>query len=93
MEKRSVDRERAVVTDDQMSEIPQPGESPLDYPTPFVAPKNAAILWWCPPAVQAQGRDQHNAPPSQPLSQCVTVISFVGNDPQQFLPGTPSGTL
>jgi hypothetical protein len=54
MEKRSIDRERAVVTDDQVAEIPQPGESPLDYPTPFVAPKNAAILWWCPAAVQAQ---------------------------------------
>ena len=89
MEKRSIDRERAVVTDDQMAEIPQPGESPLDYPTPFVAPKNAAILWWCPAAVQAQGCDQHNAPPSQPPSQCVTVISLVGDHPQWFLPGTP----
>jgi hypothetical protein len=56
MEKRSIDRERAVVADDQMAEIPQPGEGPLDDPTPFVAPKNAAILWWCPAAVQAQGR-------------------------------------
>ena len=90
MEKRSIDRERAVVTDDQMAEVPQPGEGPLDYPTPFVAPKNAAILWWRPAAVQAQGRDQHHASPSQPLSQCVTVISLVGDHPQWFLPGTSS---
>jgi hypothetical protein len=90
MEKRSIDRERAVVTNDQMAEIPQPGESPLDDPTPFVAPKNAAILWRRPAAVSAQGRDQHNAPPSQPLSQCVTVIALVGDHPQWFLPRTPS---
>src|SRR5690349_13621785 len=61
MERRSIDHERAVVADDQMAEIPQPCERPFDYPTPFVAPKNAAILWWCSPAVQAQRRDQHNA--------------------------------
>jgi hypothetical protein len=48
MEKRSIDRERAVVTDDQMAEVPQPGEGPFDYLAPFVAPKNAAILWRCP---------------------------------------------
>jgi hypothetical protein len=90
MEKRSIDHERAVVADDQMAEIPQPCEPPFDYPTPFVAPKNAAILWWCSPAVQAQRRDQHNAPPSQPLSQRVAVISLVGDHPQRFLPGTPS---
>jgi hypothetical protein len=53
MEKRSIDRERAVVTDDQMAEVPQPGEGPFDYLAPFVAPKNAAILWRC-PAVSAQ---------------------------------------
>jgi hypothetical protein len=48
MEKRSIDRERAVVRDDQMAEVPQPGEGPFDYPAPFVAPKNAATLWRCP---------------------------------------------
>src|SRR5690349_11721165 len=78
MEKASIDRERAVVTDHQMAEVPQPGEGPLDYPTPFVAPKHAAVLWWCPTAVQAQRRDQHNASPSQPLSQCrLTTISLI----------------
>src|SRR6516162_6259604 len=90
MEKCSIDRERAIVTDHQMAEIPQPGEGPLHDPTPLVAPKNATILWWCPAPIQAQGRDQHNAPPSQPLSQGVTVISFVSDHPQRFLPRTPS---
>ena len=78
-----------VVADNQAAEIPQPGDRSLDHPTPLVAPKNAAILWRCPAAVQTEGRDQHDAPPSEPLSQSVTVIALVGNDPQRFLPGTP----
>lgn len=73
-----------------MAEITQPSERALDHLTPSVAPKNAAILWRRPTAVQAEGRDQQDAPPSQLVSQCVTVISFVGDHPQWFLPGTPS---
>jgi hypothetical protein len=47
MEKRPIDRERAVIADHQTAEIPQPGERPFNYPAPFVASKNAAILWRC----------------------------------------------
>ena len=53
MKKRSIDRERAIITDDQMAEIPQRGEDPLHDLTSLVAPKNAAILGWCPPPIQA----------------------------------------
>jgi len=90
MEKCSIDRERAIVTGHQMTEIPEPGEGPLHQPTPLVAPKNATILWWGPAPVQAQGRDQRDTSPPQPLSQGVTVISFVRDHPQWFLPRKPS---
>lgn len=44
MEKRLADRERAIVANDQVAEVPQPGKRPLHDPTPLVAQKHPAIL-------------------------------------------------
>jgi len=89
MKKGSIDRKRTIVANHQTAEIPQPGERPLDHPAPFVASKNATILGRRPAPIQAERSDQLDAPLSQSASQRVTVISFVGNHPQGFLPGTP----
>src|SRR5215472_137799 len=89
MKKGSIDRKRTIVANHQTAEIPQPGERPLDHPAPFVASKNATILGRRPAPIQAERSDQLDAPLSQSASQRITVISFVGNHPQGFLPGTP----
>src|ERR1700741_1344887 len=88
MEKGSIDGKQAIVANHQTAEIPQPGKRPLDHPTPFIPSKNATVLWWRPAAIQAEGIDQLGAPLAQSVSQGITVISFVGNHPQGFLPGT-----
>ena len=89
MKERPIDLERAVIAHDESAKVSQPSEGALDRPAPSVAPQDASILRRCAMAVRAMRRDQQDAPPLQPLAQCVTVIALVGNYPQRLLPGPP----
>ncbi len=88
MKERPVDLQRTVIAHDESAKVSEPGEGALDRPAPFVAPQDTSILRRRAMAVRAMRRDQQDAPPLQPLAQCVAVIALVGNHPQRFLPGT-----
>ena len=92
MKKRSVDRKRAVVADDQAPEVPKPRKGTLDGPTPFVAPQDATVLGRRSGAVGAVGCDQQDSPSPQTLSQRVAVVALVGNHALRFLP-RPAGAV
>jgi hypothetical protein len=44
MKERPVDGEGTVVTDNQATEVPEPGVGPLHNPSSFVPPQGPAIL-------------------------------------------------
>src|SRR5208337_2599717 len=92
MEKRPMDRQRAVVANYQMTEIPQPGEGALDRPAPSVATQHATVLRRRAATIRAMRCDQQDAPSPQARSQRIAVVAFVGNHPQRLLPGT-TGTM
>ena len=44
MKEGAIDRERAVVADDQAPEVSEPGVGAFDNPSPSIAPQRSAIL-------------------------------------------------
>ena len=89
MKERPVDVERTVIAHDESAKVSQPSECALDRPAPSVAPQHTPVLRRRAIAVRAMRCDQQDAPPLQPLAQCVAVIALVGDHPQRFLPGPP----
>jgi hypothetical protein len=88
VKERLIDRERAVVANDQSPVIAQPADGAFDDPTPSVSPKGTTVLGGrSGPVLMVRG-DQFDAPPGQSLSQRVAVVAAVGNHPLRFLPGT-----
>ena len=81
MKERAIDRERAIVTHDQASEVSEPGVGPFDNPSPSVTPQRSTIL-------RGVRADQFDPATSQSLSQRITVVRFVGDHPQRFLSRT-----
>jgi hypothetical protein len=95
MKERAIDRERAIVTHDQASEVSEPGVGPFDNPSPSVTPQRSTILRRGPHAILLVRADQFDPATSQSLSQRITVVRFIGDHPQRFLsrtarPMTPS---
>src|SRR6266852_5594492 len=94
MKEGAIDRERAVITHHQATEVAEPGVSAFDNPTALVPPQRSAILRCGFLPVRAMRRDQFDSAPRQPLAQRIAVVGFVGDHPHRLLPGTPSeGTL
>ena len=85
MKERAIDRERAIVTHHQATEIPEPGVGPFDNPSPSVATQGSAILRRGSNAILLVWADQFDPATSQTLSQRITVVRFVGDHPQRFL--------
>ena len=61
MKERAIDRERAVITHDQASEISKPGVGAFDDPSSAVAPQRPAILRRGPNAIPLVRADQFDA--------------------------------
>jgi hypothetical protein len=85
MKERPVDLQRTVIAHNESTKIPEPRERAFDRPASFVASQDASILRGRAVPVRAMRRDQQDAPPLQPLAQCVAVIALVGNHPQRLL--------
>jgi len=85
MKERAIDRERAIVTDHQASEVSQPGVSAFHDPSSAIAPQGLAILRRGPHAIFLVRADQFAPALPQALPQRIAVICFVGDHPQRFL--------
>ena len=79
------------MTNEQSSELAEPGVGSFDDPAAFVAAQFAAILITPVPAVASVGYDQLDAAFLQPLAQWVRVISTVSDHPFRLLPGPAFG--
>jgi len=88
MKERPINRQRAVVADDQPTEVAEPGEGAFYRPPPLVAPQCPAVLRRRLATIPAMRDDQLDAAPSQLLAQLVTVVATVGDDALRLLAGT-----
>src|SRR6266478_6535801 len=89
MKKCGVNHERAVITDNQVAEVAEPGEGALDFPAPAVAPQRSSVLGHRFASIPAMRRDQFDPALSQPHSQRVTVVTTIGDQAERFLPRPP----
>ena len=89
MKERPINRERTVVAHNQAAKIAEPSKGAFHRPASSVAAQHAAILGRCAMTVRTMRCDQQDASSSQPRSQRITVIAFVGNHPQRFLSRPP----
>ena len=88
MKEGLINRERAVVADDQPTEVAEPCEGAFHCPPPPVSPERPAVLrGWLPP-VLAMRSDQLDAAPGQLLAQRITVVASVRNQAFRLLPRT-----
>src|SRR5260370_16517262 len=74
------------MTNEQSSELAEPGVGSFDDPAAFVAAQLAAIFIAPVSAVASVGHDQLDAAFLQPLAQCVRVIGAVSDHPFRLLP-------
>src|SRR5258708_3833955 len=74
------------MTNEQSSELAEPGVGSFDDPAAFVAAQLAAIFIAPVPAVASVGHDQLDAAFLQPLAQWVRVIGAVSDHPFRLLP-------
>jgi hypothetical protein len=79
------------MTNEQSSELAEPGVGSFDDPAAFVAVQLAAIFIAPVPAVSSVGHDQLHAAFLQPLAQWVRVIGAVSDHPFRLLPGPAFG--
>ena len=73
-------------TDDQTSEVVQPGKQAFDFPAAAVASKLAPVLGLVTDAIGFVGRDQPNTTPPQALIQGIAVVSQIAD--QALRPGS-----
>src|SRR5687768_5790857 len=79
MEKGQVHGQMALPAHHQPSEVGQPGEGPLDFPTPPIAAQLASVLRARLLAIAPVRGDQLNAPPRQSAPERIAVISLIHN--------------
>jgi len=88
MEECSIGRDQPFVTDDQSSDVLQPGERPLDLPTPFISPHCASVVVRPSLVVLAIRGDQIDPAFPEPRRQRITLIALLGEDPSGIVPPT-----
>jgi len=88
MKEPLVNRERAVVANDQSPVIAQPTDGAFNDPASSVAAKGTTVLRGWPSAVLVMRSDQLDAPPGQSLAQGVAVVTAIGNHALGLLPRT-----
>lgn len=79
MKEASVRREETIVSDEETSEVSQPGEGPLDCPAPLVRLQPRLVLRRRLRPVLSVRRDELDASIFQSLSKGIAVIGPVGD--------------
>jgi len=83
-----VNRNLSFPADDQSTEVLQPCKCPLDRPSSPVTPQFTAILIFLFLVIFPIRADQINPSLGQSFTQRIAVVSFVGDNPNRFFPGT-----
>ena len=86
MKECAVNRERAVITNNQVTEVAEPRQGALDFPAPSVASQRSSVLGHGLASIPSMRRDQFDPALRQPLPQRVAVVTTVGDQAQRFLP-------
>lgn len=86
MKECAVNRERAVITNNQVTEVAEPRQGALDFPAPSVASQRSSVLGHGLASIPPMRRDQFDPALRQPLPQRVAVVTTVGDQAQRFLP-------
>ena len=81
-----VDLNFSFPTNNQSSEVLQPGKSTLNLPSTPVTPQFATILIFLGLIVFTVGTDQFNAAFQQPLAKRITVVPLIRYDADRILP-------
>jgi hypothetical protein len=89
MKECAVNRERAVIANNQMAEIAEPSEGALDFPSSSIASQRSPVLGHRFASIPAMWRDQFDSARRQPLPQRVTVVTTIRDQTQRFLPRPP----
>jgi len=84
MKERFINRDRPIVTNDQSTKVPEPGEGAFHLPATAVAAQRSTVLCARLAAIPAMRRDQFNASRRQALAQWIAVIGAVGDYPRGF---------
>src|SRR5947207_3736502 len=81
-----------VITDQQSSEVAQPGESALDFPAMTIAAQLSSVVEGRFFAAAPMGGEQKDAALQETPAQRIAVVGAIGNDAQGSLAG-PSPLL
>ena len=81
MKEALIDRQFAVPTHDQATEVLQPGKGPFYRPSSSVTPQFAAVVVSTFLVVLAIRADQFDPASGQSLPQRIAVVVLVGDDP------------
>src|SRR5882724_6791195 len=89
MKKCAVNRERAVIANNQMAEIAEPSEGALDFPSSSIASQRSSVLGHRLASIPAMRRNQFDPACRQARPQRVTVVTTIGDQTERFLPRPP----
>ena len=83
MEKGFINMQMVILSNEEATEVAQPGEGAFDFPTFAIAAQFPAVVerGLAPPF--AVRRDQQNAAFAQTPAQRIAVVTAIGNDPQR----------
>src|SRR6266850_1171468 len=88
MKERAIDRERAIVTHHQASEVSQPGIGAFHDPSPLVTSQGSSVPACRPNAIPLVWTDQFDSALPQARPQRIAVVGFVGNHAHRLLSRT-----
>src|SRR6267142_141863 len=88
MKERAIDRERAIVTHHQASEVSQPGIGAFHDPSPLVTSQGSSVPGCRPNAIPLVWTDQFDSALPQARPQRIAVVGFVGNHAHRLLSRT-----
>jgi hypothetical protein len=92
MKKSFIDCDRAVVANDQSTEVAEPGEGAFHLPAASVAAQRSAILRARLASIPAMRGDQFDALRRQSLAQRIAVVGAIRNHSLRFLACSPAAT-
>jgi hypothetical protein len=92
MKKSFIDCDRAVIANDQSTEVAEPGEGAFHLPAVSIAAQRSAILRARLASIPAMWGDQFDASRRQSLAQRIAVIGAIRNHPLRFLACSPAAT-
>jgi hypothetical protein len=86
MKESFINRDRAIIANDQSAEVTEPGKGAFHLPATPVSTQRSAVLGARLDAIPAVGYYQFDPACRQPLAQRIAVVGAIGNHTLRFLP-------